>query len=498
MIQFQESALDILKRRKPKLAVYECGLPNTGFIKMDTDPVMCRIDDVYHRGNKVYSMDWQISTELRMYNLGNGSPMNWPPFPCAVQEVSDLLKTNAMSQYAYAAGDAGCRERVATYLQEMGFRSYSPDGCILPSQLIFFHSTTEAFSILMSLICTPGDVVLFTAPTYGLFAYAPERVGAHARFLPLREEDYWLPNTEALDETISRINDSLPAGNRVVAFFNMNPHNPTGRVMGMQHFDLLSKISDVCKRSGVFLVDDIIYWDLCYHAKEPALPVACIPGAFENTITLFGTSKSYGLAGARAGAVFADVAVIRGLRNRIFQQMDSTSLLISHLMAGAFQSSLEREAVYQPYFSELIHAYCENWSLVQLMISGKSQCHQMPGEDAMRSFFAEFAEDAQEVLEHGFPRLSFAGNIVPEAGFFALIDFTGLVGLRSQKTDQIIRDEVDVIYHFFRAANIKLLTGGSFAWPEPKQIVARVSFAYSVPELLRAFHQMKKAIDELI
>lgn len=116
----------------------------------------------------------------------------------------------------------------------------------------------------------------------------------------------------------------------------------------------------------------------------------------------------------------------------------------------------------------------------------------------MRCFFEEFAEEAHEVLEHGLPPLSFAGDLMPESGFFALIDFSGLIGKRSQKTGQLILDEMDVIYHFYRTANIKLLTGGSFAWPIPQQIVSRVSFAYSIPELLRAFHQIKKAMEELI
>lgn len=498
MNQSQGSALNMLKQRRPKIAVYERGLPDPGFDGLGAEAVMRRINESYYQGNKVYSMSWQIAPELHEYNLGNGSPLSWPPFPCATQEISALLDTDAMSQYAFAAGDADCRKRVASYLQEMGFHSNSPDGCILPSQLIFFHSTTEAFSILMSLICEPGDVVLFTAPSYGLFAYAPERAGAHAHFFPLRSEDNWLLNTEALEHTIVQINDALTPGNRVVAFLNMNPHNPTGRVMGKEQYALLSRISGVCKRRGVFLIDDIIYRDLCYNMQDPALPMACIPGTFDHTITLFGPSKSYGLAGARAGAVFADEAIIRGLRNKIFQQMDSTSLLVSHIMAGVFQCGKVREKAYQAYFSDLIDAYRKNWLLVRLMISGRSQYAQMPEESILHSFYAEFAEDAEDVLEHGIPPLTFAGNIAPESGFFALIDFTGLIGRRWPKTGQIIRDEIDVVYFFFRAANVKLLTGGSFAWPDPKQIISRVSFAYSVSDLLRAFHQIKKAIDELI
>ena len=498
MAQLEENALDILKKRNPQIAVYKRGLPDTGFSKVDTDLMMDKIDDTYRRGNKVYSMDWQIRTDMHPFNLGNGSPLKWSPFPCSIQEIATLSKSDSMSQYAYAAGDANCRARVAAYLQKKSFQSNAEDGSVLPSQLIFFHSTTEAFSILMNLICVPGDVVLFTAPTYGLFAYAPERVGAHARFLPLREEDQWLPNADLLEKMIVQINSSLPTRNRVVAFFNMNPHNPTGRVMGKCHYDLLKKICQVCKNNGVFLIDDIIYWDLCYNTEEASLPVACIPGTFEYTITLFGTSKSYGLAGARAGAIFADEVVIRGLRNKIFQQMDSTSLLTAHLMAGAFQNSFEREKVYKSYFSPLLRIYRENWSLVQLMICGRTRCRKIPKKYAMDCFFQEFSKEAQQILENGFYPLKLAGGIVPEAGFFALIDFTGLLGKKSKNTGESILDEVDVIYHFYRSANVKLLTGGSFAWPDSKQIVSRVSFAYSVPELLRAFHQLKRAMDELI
>ena len=91
-----------------------------------------------------------------------------------------------------------------------------------------------------------------------------------------------------------------------MAFLNANPNNPTGKVMGEKNVELLTEIGNVCLERGVFVIDDLVYRDTSYDPDNIAKPIATIPGMFRNTISLFGLSKSYGLASLRAGFIVAD------------------------------------------------------------------------------------------------------------------------------------------------------------------------------------------------
>ena len=94
---------------------------------------------------------------------------------------------------------------------------------------------------------------------------------------------------------------------------------------------------------------------------------------FRNTISLFGLSKSYGLASLRAGFVVADEIVIREVINRIFQSMDSAPDLVGQALAGAFNTSERRKQVYDEYFQELRKIYVDKYQLVKAMVQGLDQ-----------------------------------------------------------------------------------------------------------------------------
>lgn len=501
------SALERLKTLHPEIVHVKRGLPDTGGRPEGKhfSRGLKRIDRAYRLGNEVYKKEWAIDPALTAFNSGKGSPILYPSFPPAMQKGIDALLSSQVSRYPFAAGDSACRSTVANYFSEIGFLGADEGVGVTESNIIFFNSTTEAFSILLKVICRSGDVVLFTAPTYGLFCYVPERLGAISQFLPLRKKNNWLIDPEELEFVIRKINVQLnknmqnasARSPRVVAFLNLNPCNPTGLVMGKRHKSILQAINDVCLRNGVFLIDDIIYRDLCYNTSEPAIPIATLKGAFSNTITLFGTSKSFGLAGARAGGIVADEAIIRGLRNEIFQLMDSSPLPVSNILAGAFQTGSEYRKAYKAYFSPLLNIYKANWNIVKVMIQGVLQANCRIDQESILLIRSEYGAESDNLLRRGICGISIAGGIEPESGFFALVDFSALLGKHQPESDKILNSEMDIFYYFYQYANVKLLTGASFAWPIPGQVVARLSFAYDQKELIRMLHQIDMAIHRL-
>ena len=91
---------------------------------------------------------------------------------------------------------------------------------------------------------------------------------------------------------------------------------------------------------------------------------------FDNTISLFGLSKSFGLAGARAGFIVANEIVIRAVRNLIFHQMDSVSTIQARMLSEVFSTKKKRRVCCQKYFKELIERYKFKLDILKCFVNG--------------------------------------------------------------------------------------------------------------------------------
>ena len=381
----KSSAIDRLLQQNPNLGERRFGLPEVGG-RDDGDsfnPTVQGIADaIEYYGFEVRDNDIATVPDI---DLGSGNPTKYPPFPMAIEEMKKSLDSMSMYKYPYTEGADEIRKVLLDYVEKEGFINTTPynypdidDKGLCVHNITFLPSTSIAFNMVVNIISKPGDVVLVTGPNYGLFTIRAERAGAEVDILPLSKEDHWLVNPEKLAEKIDDINASLQKVYhrrkgyipRVVAFVNANPNNPTGKVMGKKQADLLKKIGDICLKRGVFIIDDLVYRDLTFDSDNIAMPIATIPGMFRNTISLFGLSKSYGMASLRAGFVVADEVIIRELINKIFQGMDSAPDIVGRALAGAFNIRPERNQVYKDYFSNLIKIYQKKYHILKALVEG--------------------------------------------------------------------------------------------------------------------------------
>lgn len=497
-------AIKYLVEKSPELNKKRRGLPGTGKRNDGEDfyQEVKIIDEAFKYSNSLYALEDKIDKNLTLYNAGAGSPLRTKPFPLITKTIVECANDDEWSQYQIAAGSIECRNTISEYLNQEGFYTKEGKSNIGIDNIIFTDSTTEAFYLLLKVIMRPYDVVLFTGPTYGLFAYMPERLGGISKILPLREKDDWLVNPELLEKRIGEINlqmrelsieKELSYIPQIVAFLNINPSNPTGKVMGIKQKALLEKIGKICKNNGIFVIDDIIYKELCYDTANEALPMAMLPDMEGNIITLMGVSKSYGMAAARAGMIIADEKIIRGIRNQIFQQMDSTPLYAGKIMQAAFCNTEERNQVYENYFTNLRKEYIHKWTLMHALIEGIEAVEESEKEGIKKLVAECCGEEAEQVLRP-IPQIRIAGNIIPESGFFVMLDLSGAKGMKYREVD--IRTERDVLYFYYMYAYVKLLMGKSIGWPT-EEYVARVSFAMGDKDIINMIRQMKNAARKL-
>lgn len=504
----KSSAIDRLLQQNPNLGERRFGLPEVGG-RYDGDsfnPTVQEIADaIEYYGFEVRDDD---ITTIPDIDLGSGNPTKYPPFPMAIDEMKKSLDSY-MYKYPYTEGSDDIRKALLDYIEKEGFINTTPynysdidDNGLCVHNITFLPSTSIAFNMVVSIISKPGDVVLVTGPNYGLFTIRAERAGAEVEILPLSKEDHFLVNPEKLANKIDEINESLQKVYnrrkgyipRVVAFVNANPNNPTGKVMGEKNTGLLKEIGEVCLKRGVFIIDDLVYRDLTFDPDNIAKPIATIPGMFRNTISLFGLSKSYGMASLRAGFVVADEVIIRELINRIFQGMDSAPDIVGRALAGAFNVRPERDAIYQDYFSKLRIIYQKKYQLLKALVEGIDSIKDISAKKKIQEKISNQISDPvllEQALE-GLPYTKFPDNLEPESGFFAILDFTKVRGMKYK--NMIINTERDLLTFFYRTYRTRFLVGQSISWPYPNELVGRVTFAIEDNLIISALSQMNQSL----
>lgn len=499
----KSSAIDRLLRENPMLGERRFGLPFIGLRndKEKFNPTVQSIADaIDFYGFEVRDSD---ITTIPDIDLGNGNPIKFKPFPLSISEMKKSLDREDIYKYPYTEGDDNIRKVLLDYVEKIGFvnndaYSYADidSNGLSVHNITFLPSTSIAFNLIINIISKPGDVVLVTGPNYGLFTIRAERAGAEVEVINLEKEDNFLVNPKKLAVKIDEINASLQSVYhrrkgyvpRVVAFLNANPNNPTGKVMGDEEEDLLKEIGEVCLQRGVFVIDDLVYRDLSFDGDNLAKPIATIPKMFRNTISLFGLSKSYGLASLRAGFVVADEIIIRELINRIFQEMDSSPDIVGRALAGAFNVTEERELVYADYFNELRGMYLYKYNLLKALVNGIDSISLY--KDEILREIKTICDD--ELVLKGLPYVDFPKNLEPDAGFFAILDFTKIKGMKYK--GEVINTEKDLLKFFYRTSRIRFLVGQSISWPYEEELVGRVSFAIDNSKIVNAFYNMHKAL----
>lgn len=144
----------------------------------------------------------------------------------------------------------------------------------------------EGIYIALNSILHTGDHVICTFPAYQSLYEIAEGLGCELTKWEPEEENGWKFNPAFLERNIK------PNTRLVIVNF---PHNPTGYLPAKGDFQ---KIIDLVRSNNLYLFSDEMYRFLEYDQND-RLPSAC--EVYDKAISLFGMSKTFGMAGARIG-----------------------------------------------------------------------------------------------------------------------------------------------------------------------------------------------------
>lgn len=211
-----------------------------------------------------------------------------PDFPCA-PEIAEAIARYARDRYlsyAPAEGLSFFREAMARNYAERKQVNARPEFVIACDSAAFgIYAVCKAF-------LKPGDEAIVFNPVDFLFKHSVEAAGGQATLfeVPLNPNDQ--VDFEQLQKLITR-------NTKLICL--CNPLNPTGKVFKRKELEVLAEIA---VQHNLIILSDEIWSDIVF---EPAqyVSMASIPSAEQRTIIVTGFSKSYGLAGLRAGAILS-------------------------------------------------------------------------------------------------------------------------------------------------------------------------------------------------
>jgi LL-diaminopimelate aminotransferase len=176
---------------------------------------------------------------------------------------------------------------------------------------------TEVYSLIGSqdglahialCLVNPGDVVLVPDPGYPIFSAGPLMAGAELYRMPLTAANHYLPDLSAISDSVLK---------RAKMMILNYPNNPLAATAPRDFFE---QVVAFAKRNNILVCHDFAYSELVFDGYRPDSFLS-IPGAKEVAIEFHSLSKTYNMAGCRAGMVVGNKQVI-GLLGKVKSNFD--------------------------------------------------------------------------------------------------------------------------------------------------------------------------------
>lgn len=213
-----------------------------------------------------------------------------PDYPCAPsikQGMMDYIEDGYFS-YTPKMGLPEFKTSFSNYVLRRKQEIIDPE-CVLP-----VDSAARAMYIIAKAFLNEGDEMLVFDPCDYLFREACLAAGGTAVSIPVSMD----PVTRKMD--LSRMESCITEKTKMIGL--CNPHNPYGLTYSKED---LEYIMSLCEKYDLYIMNDEIWSDLIYPDAQ-FNSIYCLGNErAHRVLSVFGYSKSFGLAGLRIGALYA-------------------------------------------------------------------------------------------------------------------------------------------------------------------------------------------------
>ncbi|WP_286078891.1 pyridoxal phosphate-dependent aminotransferase [Faecalibaculum rodentium] len=230
-------------------------------------------------------------TGLPVIDFSIGSS-NIPPMDAVKETLSQAVQEDAAWQYSL-----GPLPEMIEAVQDWYQNRYGVD--LEADEIFLLKGSQEALTHVPLVYCDPGDTVLIPDPYYPIYGTAPRLAGAAVQFMPLKEENGYLIDFDAIENP-----------DEVKLMYVSYPGNPTGAVANDAFYERLVQFAT---DHDIIVLHDNAYSELVFEG-ETGKSFLAYPGAKEVGIELNSFSKSYSMGGARLAVLAGNAGLVQAYR----------------------------------------------------------------------------------------------------------------------------------------------------------------------------------------
>jgi LL-diaminopimelate aminotransferase len=301
-----------------------------------------------HRLQAQQSVHWFTVGELirakqaegvKTISLASGNP-DLPTPPAVVSALRQAVLDPTYHRYPFSFQTALQDAIAAWYDRRFGVQ-LDHENEVFP-----LAGSQQGIGNLGLAVMEPGAVALAPDPAYGSYARATHFAGGQVHYLPLREENGYLPD-------LSAVPPEVLAQTRLL-WLNY-PNNPTGAVAPLSFFQ---EVIDFARRHQILVCHDNAYSEVSYDGYV-APSFLALEGAKEVGIELNTLSKAFNMAGWRMGMAVGNAEVLRALAqvdlNTSMGLFGPSQIAAVEALTGDHSWTDERNRIYQERRDIVVH-----------------------------------------------------------------------------------------------------------------------------------------------
>ena len=231
---------------------------------------------------------------IDVISFGIGDP-DIPTPASVVDKLRDTALDTPNHRYPETDGLPEFRQAVADWYQRRFGISIRPNEETLP-----LIGAKEGIGHAALCFIEPGDIALVPDPGYPVYSVGTWFAGGECHWMPLLEENGWLPDLDAIPEEAAR--------KAKVIWLNY-PNNPTGAIADGDYF---AKVVEFAKAYDIAVLHDASYSEVAFDGYRPVSFLET-PGAMDVGVEFHSLSKSYNMTGWRLGMAVGNADIISAL-----------------------------------------------------------------------------------------------------------------------------------------------------------------------------------------